>query len=109
MRYGASPRRLTPNRRLDSIPSDSAPLELDNGLLIDGGPGAEPRWNHKDRSARPVRCSVVIPLHVITSPAAGQPETHQRKDAPKCRAYGKCRSRVESTTISQVDQTRTKT
>src|SRR3954469_10604533 len=56
MRNGASPRRLTPNRRLESTPRTS-PLELDNGLLIDGRPGAEPRWNHKDRSARPVRCS----------------------------------------------------
>src|SRR5262245_30192596 len=28
-----------------------------NGSAFNGRPGAEPRWNHKDRSARPVRCS----------------------------------------------------
>src|SRR2546421_7524737 len=28
-----------------------------NGPALNGRPGTEPRWNHKDRSARPVRCS----------------------------------------------------
>ena len=30
---------------------------LDIGPACNGRPGAEPRWNHQDRSARPVRCS----------------------------------------------------
>ena len=29
----------------------------DNGPAFNGRPGAEPRWDHQDRSARPVRCS----------------------------------------------------
>ena len=28
-----------------------------NGPAFNGRPGAEPRWNQKDRSARPVRCN----------------------------------------------------
>ena len=48
---------MTPNRRLEQSPSNR-PLELDNGLLIDGRPGADQRSIHKDRSAVPVQCSV---------------------------------------------------
>jgi len=32
-------------------------MALPNGSAFNGRPGAEPRWNHKDRSARPVRCN----------------------------------------------------
>src|SRR5918998_94007 len=35
---------------------DASPMPH-NGPAFNGRPGAEPRWNHKDRSARPVRCS----------------------------------------------------
>src|ERR687891_492048 len=35
----------------------SSSIDWANGSAFNGRPGAEPRWNHEDRSARPVRCS----------------------------------------------------
>jgi hypothetical protein len=38
-----------------------------NGSAFNGRPGAEPHWNHEDRSARPVRCSAWLACIMLTS------------------------------------------
>ena len=50
--------------------------ELHNGSAFSGRPGTRPRWNHKDRSARPICCSVGL-----SSTLAWQPSRRKHCEA----------------------------
>jgi len=60
------------------MPFGPAPTLRDNGSAFNGRLRTGPRWNHKDRSARPVRCSAGL------AGMAGPPQ-RDHKFARACR------------------------
>src|SRR3954464_11884320 len=64
-RSGARTRRTSAGR-LRSTQSEC--LQRYNGSAFNGRPGTEPRLNHKDHSARPVRCSAGLSRGRAASP-----------------------------------------
>jgi hypothetical protein len=54
-----------------------------NGPTFNGRPGTEPRWNHKDRSARPVRCNAGLSCRRTATRGKSVPRQYWERLTPR--------------------------